>query len=58
MEGLLDPAYRRNFDVAPDGQQFLGVLPGARSDPDVPTSYQINIVLNWFQELRERVPVD
>ena len=39
------------YDVAPDGQRFLFVLPG----DDGPATPQINVVLNWHQELLERV---
>ena len=46
-----------NWDVAPDGQRFLMSKP---VEPAVETetsgSAQINVVLNWFQELAERVP--
>jgi eukaryotic-like serine/threonine-protein kinase len=41
----------RNYDVSPDGKRFLMMLPVNDSRP------QINIVLNWFRELQERVPV-
>ena len=40
-----------NYDVSPDGQRFLMVM------EDTPRR-QINVVLNWSQELLERVPVD
>ncbi len=45
----------RTYDVSRDGQRFLTVKPG-RADEDAPRP-QINIVLNWFEELKERVPV-
>jgi serine/threonine-protein kinase len=41
----------RSFDVTPDGQRFLLTkLPGERLQP------RIMVVLNWFEELRARVP--
>jgi serine/threonine-protein kinase len=41
----------RSFDVTPDGQRFLLTkLPGERVQP------RIMVVLNWFEELRARVP--
>src|SRR5262249_12595428 len=43
---------RRAVDMMPDGYHVLGVL---SDQADVPDS-QINIVLNWFDELRQRVP--
>jgi Tol biopolymer transport system component len=42
-----------NYTVSPDGQRFLMVKPRA-ADESAPT--QINIVLNWFEELKRRVP--
>jgi len=40
------------YDVSPDGQRFLMVkeIEQARS------AAQINVVLNWFEELKRRVP--
>jgi len=41
-----------NYDLTPDGQRFIMVKPAAQEA--APT--QINIVLNWFEELKRRVP--
>ena len=46
------PAVNRNYDVSSDGQQFLMVK--ASGQEQTPT--QINVVLNWFEELKRRVP--
>ena len=43
--------HRRNYDVTPDGQHFLMFK---SADP---AATQINVVLNWFSELQQRVPV-
>jgi serine/threonine protein kinase/Tol biopolymer transport system component len=40
-----------NYDVSPDGQRFLMLKP---SDQGAPT--QIIVVLNWFEDLKRRVP--
>jgi serine/threonine-protein kinase len=40
------------YDVSPDGRRFLVLLLDRRA---IPT--QINVVLNWFDELRAKVPV-
>ena len=40
-----------NYDVTADGQQFLMIR------PVVAPAQRINIVLNFFEELKERVPV-
>ncbi len=49
----------RNYDVSPDGQRFLSisVLPIDDDDAEA-TVPKVNIVLNWFEELKERVPVE
>ena len=46
------------YDVAPDGQRFLMIKEAASgtSDPFAGLT-QIYVVLNWHQELLERVPV-
>ena len=40
----------RNWDVAPDGEHFL-VIQNARPDS------RLNLITNWFEELKARVPV-
>jgi hypothetical protein len=35
----------------PDGEHVIGILTGGE-----PLSSQINVVLNWFDEVRQRVP--
>jgi hypothetical protein len=46
----------RTFDVAPDGKRFLMVKDAAdRSAAE--DRQDIVVVLNWFRELRQRVPV-
>ena len=44
----------RAFDISPDGQRFLMVT---ESEAPLGTGADINVVLNWTQELLERVPV-
>jgi len=41
-----------NYDMSLDGQRFLMVKEGAQEQ--APT--QINVVLNWFEELKQKVP--
>ena len=41
------------YDVSPDGQRFLMLKP-VESQASAPT--QINVVLNWFEELKQKVP--
>jgi len=49
--GRLGSGRTLGYDVSPDGMRFLMVVPVARPDaqPNV-------VVLNWLDELRERVP--
>ena len=43
---------RPGYDISDDDERFVVV-----SDPDILTAGRIDIVLNWFEELKERVPV-
>ena len=55
FEGSYDiQSARRQYDVTSDGRRFL-MTQGV--EPEAETVGQINIVLNWFEELKERVPV-
>jgi hypothetical protein len=42
-----------NFDVSSDGQRFLMLKP---SEQEAAALTHINVVLNWFEELKRRVP--
>jgi serine/threonine-protein kinase len=44
----------RCYDVAPDGQHFYGVR--AQSPPPPPVVTHINLIQNWFEELKAKVP--
>jgi len=56
FEGLYEPSVgaSSNYDVSPDGQRFLMVKQNEQAQT-APT--QINVVLNWFEELKQKVPV-
>ena len=41
-----------NYDVAPDGQSFLMIKRRGRSG----RTQELHIVLNWFEELKAKVP--
>jgi len=45
--------FEGNYDVSPDGQRFLMLKP-VEEEQAVPT--QINVVLNWTEELKRLVP--
>ena len=46
-----DTAGNPNYDVFPDGQSF--VMVGGTPESRAP---QLHVVLNWFEELKRRVP--
>jgi eukaryotic-like serine/threonine-protein kinase len=57
---LFDVPYRRSevstsqsYDVSPDGKRFLMIKEGSGADPTPPT---IEVVQNWFEELKRVVP--
>ena len=44
-------SFDRSYDISPDGKRFLMI----RRDPgSVPR--QLNVIFNWFEELKRRVP--
>ncbi|MBI3400335.1 MAG: serine/threonine-protein kinase [Acidobacteria bacterium] len=45
----------RNYDVAPDGR-IVGVLDSGLTQSGALVTPQIQVVLNWFEELKARVP--
>ncbi len=47
-------------DISPDGKRFLLMKSAVTTDDESTenTPRRINIVTNWFEELKERVPVD
>ena len=42
-----------DYDVSPDGQRFLMM----KARPDAEATLQLHVVTNWFEELKQRVPV-
>ena len=49
------PTARRTFDITPGGK-FIGLLEAGQSVSDKPIPPQIQVVLNWFEELERLVP--
>jgi len=45
-------AFLQDYDVSPDGQRFLMVKGGEQAT----VAAQINVVQNWFEELKQKVP--
>jgi len=49
--------FERNNDITLDGKRFLGVVAaGQNATSGAPAAPQIQVVLNWFEELKARVP--
>jgi hypothetical protein len=48
------PSFQRNYDVMLDGR-ILGVVPAGQTQ-SAGSTQQIQVVLNWFEELKARVP--
>jgi serine/threonine-protein kinase len=48
----------RDYDITPDGKRFMVIIPSTPVDSSESTRPQINIVLNWFEELKRMVPTN
>jgi eukaryotic-like serine/threonine-protein kinase len=53
--GAVNGALGRTYDISPDGQRFLVILPLPRTT-DGTSAPQVNVVLNWGEELKRLVP--
>ena len=49
------PAAPRNHDVTPDGK-LIAVVASGQDPSGPPATPEIRVVLNWFEELKQRVP--
>ena len=45
----------RTFDITPDGK-IVAVVTSGQAQSGAPATPQIQVVLNWFEELKQRVP--
>jgi serine/threonine-protein kinase len=52
------PASVRTFDILPDGKHFIGVVPAGQTQPGSAGAPQIQVVLNWFVDVKQRAPGD
>jgi Tol biopolymer transport system component len=51
------PGFERNYDITRDGKRFLGVVAAGQSTASgAPAAPQIQVVLNWTEELKRLVP--
>jgi eukaryotic-like serine/threonine-protein kinase len=49
------PAVPRQYDVTPDGK-LIGLIPAGQSESGSGVPTHINVILNWFEELKQKVP--
>ena len=49
--------FYRSFDIMPDGERLLVVLPADQTGTGQVTRPKLHVVLNWFEDLKARVPV-
>jgi hypothetical protein len=57
IQGSVSVTNNREYDIMPNGKEFVMVFPAAQrpaSAPPPPPSF--NVVVNWFEELKSRVP--
>jgi len=50
------PGVERPYDISRDGQHFLGLIDAAQTQSGAPAAEQIQVVLNWTEELKRLVP--
>ena len=56
--GSAGPTDQRTFDIMPDGR-IVGVVTAGQNQNGSPAQtqvQQIHVVLNWFEELKSKVP--
>jgi Tol biopolymer transport system component len=57
VQGFQVVSYYRDYDVMPDGERLVMMFPDVDDGFGTRAQVQINIVKNWIEELKERVPV-
>jgi serine/threonine-protein kinase len=50
---LFEGRYLAGFDISPDGQRFLMIR-----EPEAEPVTELNVVFNWFEELKRLAPTD
>jgi hypothetical protein len=48
----------RTYDISLDGKSFLVIDETPLDQGGIESAPRINIIANWFEELKERVPLD
>jgi len=58
IRGFIQVTNYRDYDIMPNGKEFVMVFPmGAQTSSAAPPRPHINIVLNWFEDLKSRVTI-
>lgn len=55
ITGFSNVSFYRGFDITPDGAEFIMTFPAELSERE---NRSIHVVVNWFEELKELVPVN
>jgi len=58
IERFIAVAFHRNYDITPDGEGLVMVFPADQTETGAASRSQIIMILNWAQELTQRVPID
>ncbi len=56
-EILFQRKYSSFWDINPEGKRFLMMKEVASNSSEAVGPLRINVVVNWFEELKQRVPV-
>ena len=47
--------FPRATDITPDGKYFVGIVSADQAQSGTPAAPQIQVVLNWFEDLKQRM---
>jgi len=50
------PSAVRTYDIFPDGNHFIGVVAAGQAQPGSAGSPPLQVVLNWFEDVKQRAP--
>jgi Tol biopolymer transport system component len=50
------PVFARPYDIARDGKRILGLSESVQGETTSASAPRIHVILNWFEELKTRVP--
>jgi hypothetical protein len=56
VKNIVTNRERGGFDVMPDGRSFVVLMPQSTVEPGTVASAPFMVTLNWFEELKARVP--